>query len=132
QTFAHAAEGCFEKRTGGEDFMRVVFLLRFARVRFFTLCKYLPEHEELPATNEPIANSDHCLDAVAAFVEFLSEPANVHVERTSIPIVTVTPDTIQQLLARHHAVRAAREYRQEREFLVRQFYLGAVANDPDV
>src|ERR1700754_1457917 len=85
-----------------------------------------------PATNEPIPDSDHSLNTIAALVELLAQAANVHVERACIAIVTVTPNTIQQLLSSYHAVRAACEHRQQRELLVREFDLHAVAMHADV
>src|SRR5262249_16192447 len=88
--------------------------------------------QELLTTNESIANADDSLDAVAALVELLPEPADMHVERARVAIVAVSPNTIQQLLSGHHAIRASRQHGQQREFLVRQFYLGAIANDSDV
>ena len=62
------------------------------------------------ATNKTIADADHRLDTVAALIELLPQAANVHVERARVAIVTVTPNTIQQLLARNDAIGAAREH----------------------
>src|SRR6185503_17063090 len=44
------------------------------------------------ATDKTITDPDNGLDAIAAFVELLSQSTNVHVERARIAIVTVTPN----------------------------------------
>ena len=71
------------------------------------------------ATYKPVANADDSLNAVAAFVEFLSQPANVNVKRARVAIVTVTPDAIQQLLSRDYSIGASRQNGEQRELLVR-------------
>ena len=56
----------------------------------------------------------------------------MHVECARVAIVTVTPDTIQQLLPRDDAIRAACEHGQQREFFVREFDLRAVAENANI
>src|ERR1044072_550708 len=84
------------------------------------------------APNKTIADSDNSLDAVTAFIELLSQSTNVHVERARVAIVTVTPDTIQQLLPCNDAVGASRQRRKQCELLVREFYLHAFTHDANV
>src|ERR1051326_4651680 len=61
-------------------------------------------------TDKTIAYADHRLDTVATLVQLLAQAADVHVERSRIAIVTVSPNTIQQLLPRYHAIRATRQH----------------------
>src|ERR1051325_8529304 len=84
------------------------------------------------ATNKTIAYADHRLDAVATLIELLPQATDVHVKRSRIAIVTVSPNTIQQLLPRDYSIGAARQHREKREFFVREFYLRTVAGDANV
>src|SRR6185369_12956533 len=84
------------------------------------------------ASNKTIAYADHCLDAVATLIELLPQTTDVHVKRSRIAIVTVSPNTIQQLLSRYYSIRAAREHREEREFFVREFHFHTVAGDANI
>ena len=47
------------------------------------------------ATHKTIANADHRLDTVAAFIQLLAQATNVHVKRARVTIVTITPYAIQ-------------------------------------
>src|SRR6185369_12553259 len=84
------------------------------------------------ATDKTVTDTNDRFDAIAAFIELLPQSTNVHVERAGVAIVTVTPDTIQQLLARHHSISAARQHRKQRELFVREFDLHAVARDTNI
>ena len=84
------------------------------------------------AANKTIADPDNSLDAITAFIELLSQSPNVHVERARIAIVTVTPDTIQQLLPRNDAIGASRQHGKECEFLVGELYLYSLTDNSDV
>src|SRR5688572_10996205 len=61
-------------------------------------------------TDEAITDANHCLDAIAAFIEFLAQAANMNVQRARVAIITVAPHAIQQLLARDDAIGAPGEH----------------------
>src|SRR6185369_16768913 len=61
-------------------------------------------------SNKTIAYANHRLDTVATLIELLPQATDVHVERSRIAIVTVSPNTIQQLLPRDHSIGAARKH----------------------
>src|SRR5690242_2023137 len=85
-----------------------------------------------PATNETIADANHRFNAIAALVELLPQTPDVHVERAGVAIITIAPHAIQQLLPRHDSVRTAREHRQKRELLVREFDLCTVTDNANI
>src|SRR5258708_18621308 len=79
--------------------------------------------------NEAITDSHDRLNAIAARVQFLTQPANVHVERSRLTVITVPPNLIQQLLPRNHPSRTLPQHSEQGEFLVGQLDLRLVSDD---
>ena len=77
--------------------------------------------------SEAVPNAYHRLNAVATCFEFLSQPANVNIQRARIAVITVAPDLIEQLLTSNHASLLLSQRRQQLKFLMRQLHVLAVA-----
>src|ERR1041385_1262616 len=71
------------------------------------------------AADESVTHTDHSFDAVAARVQFLAQPANVHVQGARVAVITVPPNLIAQLLAGDDPILFPGERRQQLEFLMR-------------
>src|SRR5438552_8214647 len=85
-----------------------------------------------PTTHETVALPHNRFDALATLLQFLTQAPHVNIQGARIAIITVAPDAIQKLLARYNAVSAFSEHRQQRELLVSQLHLVAIADYPDV
>src|ERR1051326_6887794 len=61
---------------------------------------------------EAIPNTYDRFNAIATCFEFLSQPANVHIERARVAVITVAPNLVEQLLTSNHASLFLSERRQ--------------------
>jgi len=61
-------------------------------------------------TNETVADADDCFNTIAAFVQLLSQAADMNIKRARVAVVAVTPDVVEKLLASDDAIGALRQY----------------------
>src|SRR5688572_22707948 len=81
------------------------------------------------AGTETISNPDYSFNATAAGAQFLSQAADVDVERARLSVIFQAPDLIEQLLARRHAPLVARKNGEQRELLAGQLDVAPLAGD---
>src|SRR5882672_6852289 len=81
------------------------------------------------ARAETIANTDHRFNAAAAVPQFLSQAADVDVERAGLAVIFQPPDLVEQLFARRHSSLVAREDGEQRELLAGQLDAPPLAGD---
>src|SRR5207248_8952630 len=70
--------------------------------------------------SEAVSDAYHRLNAVATCFEFLSQTANVNIQRARIAVITVAPHLVEQMLTCNHASLLFSQGRQQLKFFMRQ------------
>jgi hypothetical protein len=70
--------------------------------------------------DEPVAKPDDRFDLVGGGAEFSAQAADVHIDRTRLDDVFVSPHAFEEPVARQHAVPVLHQLAKQLEFTPRQ------------